>query len=210
MHKPEAEGFFAGGDIGLVSDSSALAIVGVRGREIHLMDLLELRPERGRPLKLSNVIASFAERLESFGIRSFMADGWSREPAREYTDACGLTISAAPEGQAGKVAVYVATRDAMREGRLHLGMHLRLRAQLRSITSTPVAGGGLKISAPRRGGHGDLVSAVTLAVSQACASGSEINLSAMMGDPHWAACMGLSRMSSEADDFLRPPDDDDY
>ena len=161
------EKFFAGGDIGLVSDSSALAIVGLSGRDITLRDLLELRPERGRPLKLSAVIASFAERLAVFGLRSFMADGWAREPAREYCTPLGIFIEQAPEGAAGKTAVYLATRDALREGRLALGVNLRLRAQLRSIVSAPTSGGGLKISAPRRGGHGDLVSALVLAVHSA-------------------------------------------
>ena len=162
-----AEKFFAGGDIGLVSDSSALAIVGLNGREITLRDLLELRPEKGRPLKLSAVIGAFAERLATLGLRSFTADGWCREPAREYTKALGIYIEDAPEGAAGKTAAYLATRDAMREGRLALGVNLRLRAQLRSIVSAPTSGGGLKISAPRRGGHADLVSALVLAVHSA-------------------------------------------
>lgn len=167
LRVPEAEFFCAGGDVGLIHDSSALAIVGCRGREIHLMELFEMRPEKGQPLKLSRVMAGFAEVLQRYSLHSFMADGWVREPAREHSDEHGVTIEAAPEGNAGKVAVYLATRDAMREGRLHLGVHLRLRAQLRAMQSKPMSGGRMQITAPRRSGHGDLVSALVLAVWQA-------------------------------------------
>lgn len=156
----------AGGDLGLTADSSALAVADEHETEIGIIDLVELQPEPGTPLKLSEVIELFAETLAPHGLRSFMADGWSREAAREHAEKHKVEIEAAPGGRQGKVDAYLATRDALREGVLGLPDNARLRAQLRSIIARPVPGGGLAISAPRRGGHGDLVSAIVLAVYQ--------------------------------------------
>lgn len=158
---------YAGGDLAQIGDSSALAIVGLEDGIIRLLEMIELRPKKGAPLKLSEIIATFAETLARHELGAFMADGHVREAAREHADKRGLAILDAPEGRKGKMDVYLATRDAIREGQLRLGVNLRLRAQLMAITSRPVPGGGLSISSPRRAGHGDLVSALTLAVWQA-------------------------------------------
>lgn len=165
--------FFFGGDIGLISDSSALAGVELVEGRVVLRDLVELRPSKGEPLKLSSVIATFASVVKARKASAFMADGWSREPAREYTNKESIELVTAPEGQAGKATTYLAMRDALRERVLdlaipeHPALMARLRTQLRGIISKPVPGGALRIMSPRRAGHGDLVSALVLAVYQA-------------------------------------------
>jgi hypothetical protein len=174
----------AGADVGLIRDSSTMAIAGRAYLPAHrveedgvthlvppsfklaLLDLEELRPQRGAPLKLSGVIAAFARVLARHRLSAFVADGHAREPAREYTTPRGLTIYAAPEGRDGKWATYSLLRKLISEGRLALPKNARLMAQLRAVRSEPMPGGGFKITSPRRTGqgHGDLVSALVLAI----------------------------------------------
>ncbi|NUP10882.1 MAG: hypothetical protein HOW73_32965 [Polyangiaceae bacterium] len=174
----------AGADLALVKDSSALAIVAAdmgdeEGEEDRpewvygLVALEEERPERGKPLKLSHVAGSFCRTIQKYGLRSFVADGHVREPAREYTDAAGVAVEAAPEGREGKFETYVLTRKLLNEGRLVLLDHPRLLAQLRAVRSKPMPGGGFQLTSPRRvgTGHGDLVSALVLAVWAASRGG---------------------------------------
>jgi hypothetical protein len=155
-----------GADLALVSDSSALAGVARVGERYELLELVERRPTKGAPLKLSTVVADFATTLRQHRSASFTADGHVREPAREFADAEKITIEAAPEGREGKWDTYSLVAKLFREGRLRLPRHPRLLAQLRAIVSRPMPGGGYAISSPRRpgGGHGDLVSAFVLAV----------------------------------------------
>ncbi len=162
---PKGAKVAAGGDLGLSRDDSCLAIVGEAGGTMHLLELLELRPERGVPLKLSAVIRDFATVTARHGCRSVTLDGWSREPAREHAEPLGLGITSAPEGRPGKEAMYLAARSAFAEGRIKLPPNARLMAQLRSVTARPAPGGSLSISQPRRAGsHGDLVSALVAAI----------------------------------------------
>lgn len=161
-----ADRWGAGGDIALVSDSSAIAIAASLGHVVTITDLTELRPKKGAPLKLSRTIETFAETLTYRGLRRFLADGHVREPAREFSDPLGVVIDAAPEGREGKNTTYIETRKLFSEGRLRIPNHARFVAQLRSITAKPMPGGGFSIVAPRRAGqgHGDIVSAAVLAI----------------------------------------------
>jgi hypothetical protein len=165
-----------GADLALVSDSSALAGVARVGESSYeLLEIVERRPEKGAPLKLSSVIRDFAAVLKGHGASSFTADGHVREPAREFAEAENITIDAAPEGREGKAQTYLFVAKLLREGRLRLPRHPRLLAQLRAIVSRPMPGGGYAISSPRRpggGGHGDLVSALVLAIHAASEGGT--------------------------------------
>ena len=172
----------AGADIGLVKDSSALAIVACTDQtRFTLLQIEEQRPRKGEPLKLSAVVASFASTMRAHGVHDVAADGHAREPAREWAEKENVTISPAPEGRQGKNDVYVAFGQALREGRVNLPRHPRLLAQLRAVVARPAPGGGFIISSPRRvgGGHGDLVSALVLAAWHA-QGGAGANYSAMM------------------------------
>lgn len=176
MKRParRADYYFAGGDIGLVSDSSALATIGVYGERMFLVDLFELRPKPGSPLKLSEVIHAFAERLRLFGLDAFVADGYSREAAREWAGREGILILPRPEGADSVAVSFTATRSAINEGLLGLIDHARLRAQFRAVVARPMSGGGMRITMPRRGGHGDLLSALTCAIARQQNAGSRM------------------------------------
>ncbi len=156
-----------GADVGLVSDESVI----VRAdREadgvISIGQIVALKPKKGAPLKLSEVIATFAATMAECGASCFMADGHVREPAREHAATHHIKIDSAPEGNAGKFKTYELVRRLLREGRLKLPDHPRLLQQLRTIVAKPMPGGGWSISSPRRAGmgHGDIVSALVLAV----------------------------------------------
>jgi hypothetical protein len=168
----EVAGF--GGDVGLVTDSSALVGVGAIDTRLRTLAILEKRPERGKPLKLSEVIRDFAGVLRSFDAREFVADGHAREPAREWAEKEEIEIVARPEGPTAKFDTFVAVREAFRDRRISIPRHARLLAQLRAVTAKPMPGGVWKVSSPRRIGqaHGDLVSALVLAV-HAAANGSD-------------------------------------
>lgn len=166
---PPSAAIGCGADLALISDSSALAIVARIGDAYELLELVERRPRKGVPLKLSTVVGDFAEAMRRHRAARFLADGHVREPAREFADAEKVTIDAAPEGRDGKLETYALVAKLLREGRIRLPRHPRLLAQLRAVVSKPTPGGGLSISSPRRagGGHGDLVSAFVLAVHAA-------------------------------------------
>lgn len=164
---PEGARIGAGVDLSATRDPSALAIVGAHGPRTRpvttVLDLLELRPQRGEALKMSETIRTFAASLARYGHKSFMADGWGREAAREWAGDHGLKIVHAPEGRDGKVTTYTVLQTLLNEGRIQLPPHQRLIAQLRSVTSRPAPGGSIQISSPRRmGAHGDIVSALVL------------------------------------------------
>lgn len=158
-----------GGDLALVSDSSALAVVSRIDQNFTLDDLHEERPARGQPLKLSHVVKVFAGKVREHGASSFMTDVHEREAAREHAENEKIEIVDAPTGSEAVWETYLALQQAMKEGRFRMPAHPRLAAQLRATVAKPKQGGGYTIRNPRRagGGHGDLVSALVLGVHAA-------------------------------------------
>jgi hypothetical protein len=157
-----------GADIGLVRDSSAAVAVHVEGRMVIVDEVIELRPAKGAPLKLSKVVAGFCEFAHRHHAQRVFADHHVLEPAREHlTD--GVRLIACPGGIAGKEQVFMHARTLLLEGRLTIpAVYRRLIEQLRNVVSKPTSGGGLLITSPRRGGaHGDLVAALVLALHAA-------------------------------------------
>jgi hypothetical protein len=188
----------AGCDFGFARNSSVLAVLEQVGAVFELVRLEEVKPARGEPLKPSKVGAQFQATMKACGCGRFAADGHYKESIKEHTS--GLVFDDAPAGQAGKASVFVQARSAMREGRIKLPNDPRLLKQLRQTVSKALPGGGLAISAPtwRGGEHGDLVSALVLAIWEAT---RKCNVD-------WAATMReLARLDDEvyADEFL---DDD--
>lgn len=158
----------AGGDFGFRSDSSALLLVALRGKELHVFDGREERPEDGLPLKPSVTVARFAECI---GKRCsyLMADQHYREAIAEHLEEHKLVFAPAPTTPAD---TYVRARMLLREtGRviIHpLPFRDRLVQQMREVQGKPTSGGGMSIVHPRwsKGGHGDLCSALVLALWQ--------------------------------------------
>lgn len=154
-------------DLGFKSDSSALVVCQSDGHRISVAEVLELRPQKGAPLVPSEVARAFAEVAFRFRCPMLVADSWCAEPMREHFRDHGLKLHPAPEGLTGKIETYTLARAALHEGRVLLPQHQRLLGQLRAVQRRPTSGGGVSITSPRRGtggGHGDLVSALVLAL----------------------------------------------
>ena len=160
---PEPGGVYgAAGDFAFRRNASAIAIV-LRDDEAYALALLdEQQPTPSTPLKPAAVVDLFAAPLRRFGIEDVATDSHERDDVADEMARHDITVSSLPAGQAGKAEQYLFTRRLLREGRLTLPKHPRLRAQLNAITSKPAPGGGLSIHSPRTpdGAHGDLVSAL--------------------------------------------------
>lgn len=161
----------AGGDLGFRSDSSALVIVHKRDIRYRVAEILELRPEKGVPLKPSETIEKFAIRLKAHGAKYMTADRYYSETVVEYLNEYDLIYSPAPSKPA---LPYMRMRALLRQNLIDLPNHPRLLAQMREVQGKPLAGGGMSIISPRSkaGGHGDILSACVLAIYSA-AGGDE-------------------------------------
>lgn len=169
---PAAAVMGCGGDLGLERDSSAIAVVSRLEDNYELCEYDEVRPGKGQPLSPRYVIRDrFAPVMRRHGVRAIALDAHYRQSAIEHLTALDLEFKDAPAGQQGKYDSYMNFRAQLRAGKMRLPNDPRLLAQLRAVTATPMAGGNVRISSPRRtgGGHGDVVSALVLAVW--CASG---------------------------------------
>jgi hypothetical protein len=174
--------------------------VGTAGGLHRLVDLIEVKPAKNAPLKPSVVGARFRNELGEIGCESVALDGHYLESNREHLSP--IRLVEAPGGQNGKAAVYVATRAAMREGRVRIPNHPRLVKQLRQVVSKPLPGGGLSISSPqwRTGEHGDVASAFVLAIWHAAKHANRSD---------WGATMrALAKIDEEV--YAEDLDDDGY
>lgn len=162
---PGTCGRAAGGDIGLRKDSSAL-VVCLNMRDTCIVALCdEMQPTKGNPLAPSTVYARWISAMSPYQLGEVLLDGHYFESAKEAMAIAGIRALLAPSGSQGKLETYLATKTLLNEGKLILPNHPRLLAQMKSVQSRPTAGGGVRIEVPRRAGngHGDLVSALTLA-----------------------------------------------
>jgi hypothetical protein len=156
---------YAGADFGFVNNSSAIAIAEKRGALVYILAIVEQRPRRGAPLRPSAVVADFANIARHYGLSAITSDAHYAESIKEHLREHGMRLVPAPEGQTGKVEAYLNLRKMVNEGRLRIPREPRLLQQLKSLTAKPTSGGGLQIGSPVRGGaHGDVASAVVLAV----------------------------------------------
>jgi hypothetical protein len=159
---------YVGGDLGLVRDASAFIAVHRLGSELVVADALELRPARGKPLQLSDVIAKACDFAERHGVRDLHVDHHALQPAREHLPP-GFRLKPVDPSQAAKVKRYELARAKMGEGHVHIpGPLVRLVNMLGDTIARPTPGGGMTITMPRRGGvHGDLAAAFVLALDAA-------------------------------------------
>ena len=158
-----------GADFAFRQDSSAIVVAQRIGDTIYVNQPVERRPAKGAPLKPSEVTAEFANHARAFGAEQIIVDSHYLESVREGLEPYGIQAVTCPEGQTGKERVYQIVRSAMVEGRVRLPDDARLLIQLKDVVRRPLPGGGLSITSPRTSqGHGDLVSAMVLAVWKLC------------------------------------------
>lgn len=185
----------AGGDFGFRSDSSALVIahdgkevVKVEGQKdtyipvLRVGAVLELRPEKGIPLKPSQTVKEFAVAMREQGATYVVADQHYRESIDEHLVAEGLAYCPAPTVPA---VAYMRVRALLRQGRVRLPDHARLLQQLKEIQGRPLPGGGMSILSPRwkTGGHGDIAAAFVLALFDL--GGEEVPVPKEVGSRAW-------------------------
>jgi hypothetical protein len=170
---------YAGTDLGFRRNSSALAIARSEGSKITIAFLDEKRPERGAPLKPSEVVRSFATSCARYQARTIAGD-------LHYADTAHEEIGKVREewrraGHTDRALEYVEleqTVDAITErfaefrrkcaeGLVDLPKNARLLIQMRLVTSKAMPSGAIKIELPKiAGAHGDLLGAVVNAATQ--------------------------------------------
>lgn len=155
----------AAGDIGLTKNSTALAVGHTRDGVTTLAELLEQKPEQGKPLKPTEVGATFRERLTWHHASYFMADTHYRESAVEALEPAGIGFIDAPD----PAEAFVRARKLMNEGHLRVPHHPRLIRQLRETMKRDLPGGKVRIILLKwpTGEHGDLAAAFVLMAYQA-------------------------------------------
>lgn len=153
----------AGMDLGFRSDSSALVIVHTKAQVRTVAEIVELRPVKGIPLKPSETIKKFAERLKAHGASHVLSDRHYQDTVIEYLIEYDLVFVPAPNTP---VDAYMRTRALMRQGLVKIPNHQRMLQQFSEIQGRPLAGGGMSVVSPRwkSGGHGDILSALVLAL----------------------------------------------
>lgn len=171
---PAGSEILIGADLGFRRDSSALVVVyKMATGEYKVAEVLELQPSLGEPLKPSFVVEQFARACKRHECSWLMADNHYRETIDEELAKQGLSYVPAPEGAKGKEEAHMQVKMLLNAGKIILPAHDKLIRQMKELTSRPTAGGGLSIQSPRRkagdngtGGHGDILSALVLALCQ--------------------------------------------
>jgi hypothetical protein len=176
-----------GADLGLVRDAAAFVAVHrkmdwheVKGRKEHrpeldvyfVTDLAEEMPKRGKPLKLSAMVALGEEMARRHGERMILSDGAMLEPAREHLEG-DVQLDPAPGGHNGNNERYRIVKALIHDGRVKIpAVFKRLVEQLEKVVAKPKAGGDFQIVLARTpGSHLDLVPAFVLAVWKAYETG---------------------------------------
>lgn len=198
----------AGGDFGFKADSSALLMVAMRGKMLHIFDGTEERPTKAAPLKPSKTVSRFVEVIKG-RCDYVVGDGHHRASIEELLQEHGLVYCPAPQTPAEN---YVTARQKLREGlvRVHVknlppDLVMRLLQQMRETQGKPTAGGGMSIKHPRwaMGGHGDIADAFTLAIWRVC--GTPIATpEPEPGSKEWQALQRQKRRQRHFDKANRP------
>jgi hypothetical protein len=167
---PKGSCLGAGGDLAMERDSSTIAIVSRLVDSYELLEADEVRPTKAAPLTPGYVVRDrFVPVLARYGVKDLALDQHYRRSAEEHLEALGCRLVAAEDTNQFKYETHMQLRAILRSGNLRIPRMPRLVVQLKAVTVTPMAGGRSKISSPRRAGqgHGDLVSALVLAVWRA-------------------------------------------
>jgi len=154
----------AGGDMGFVKNSSALAIVArstpdpARPERYRLARLEERKPVPGQPLQPEAVTAEFGGIATKYGERDLVVDSHEIAKVRDALLPLQMNAVLAPE----KEETFVLARRILHEGRFEMPLIPRLRAQLREVRTKALPGGGVRIFSRKKadGSHGDLAHAL--------------------------------------------------
>lgn len=155
-----------GADFAFRSDCSALVVVHQYGQKRIVADIVELKPKKGEPLRPSEVVETFAKVAKEHKAEAVVADGHYRESIAELLSTYDLGFISAPQGAGGKALQYQCTRTLLRDGLVTIPDDPRLISQLKEVQYRATSGGGVSIASPRYkgGGHGDICSALVLAL----------------------------------------------
>lgn len=156
-----------GGDLALVRDAAAVVVVHEQDGEYLVAEVVESKPAKGKPLRLSSVVKDFSAVAQRHGSSTIEVDHHELEAAKEHLPD-GVELLPCAGGQQGKVDSYTKLRDILHANRLKIPpQYQRVANQLRDVAKRPTPGGGVRIYSPHKGGvHGDIVSALVLAIDQ--------------------------------------------
>ena len=179
-----------GGDIGLVQDPTAFVVLQrpIGTDEIRVLDVLELKPKRGAPVELENVVRAAAGLCQQYGVRRIHVDHHSLAQAREWASKLGAKIVFEPASESGdrRQLRFQRMADAVKRNRLQIPKAFApLADQLGSLVASPRAKGGFSFEAPRRAGsHADSAMACILAAESLLADGAHLeSLRQLAGNP---------------------------
>jgi hypothetical protein len=153
-----------GGDLGFTSDCATFVCIERTAAGVRLVDYVELKPTpTSGPLKPSVVYAAGVTVCKRWGVMHVVADQYYSQNAKEEFWKERIAFIETPGGQQGKGDMFTVTRRYVHEGRAELPNDARVLTQFREVQSRPTPGGGMSITQPRKGGHGDIVSAAVAA-----------------------------------------------
>ncbi len=155
-------------DLAFARDSSALCIVEEHGGINTVIELDEVRGGDASDPRI--VIDRFIGALIAHEITAVMADCHYRKLLEVTLAEYEIRLLPEPAGAHGNTSVYLYARRVLVERRLRLPNHslrARLVQQLRDTRGKPLSSGAMAIEHSRKdGGHGDLASALVLALWQ--------------------------------------------
>lgn len=156
-----------GGDLALVRNSAAVVVVHEKDGRYLVAEVVEKKPTKGAPLKLSEVIRDFSSVAQRHGANEIEVDHHELEAAREHLPD-GVWLTPCVGGQQGKIDSYTRVRDLLHANKIDIPPQFqRLANQLRDVVKKPTSGGGVRIFSPEvNWAHGDLVSAFVLSLDQ--------------------------------------------
>jgi hypothetical protein len=167
----DVAGAWIGLDAAFTRDSFAAVVVdrdqGDPSR-LRLVAVREWRPSPGRPVDFEHVIGEIALLGRRYGLGRAYTDQHAGQPIVQALRKAGLAASVVTLTAQSKPAGWLVLRQRITDGTLELYRHDALLSQLRQVTVFYGSGGRQDVRQPRTSaGHGDLASALMLAVSQA-------------------------------------------
>jgi hypothetical protein len=169
LHRGEIIEPVAAADLAFQGDSSALVVVG-RDRQEERLRLAVARswsPRPGAPLSFSAVLDEIAQVCLAHGVRSLHIDQFSAAAATEHLRRHGITAAVETTTAQSKSAMFLNLKQRIYESEVELFDHPDLLAELRRI-ETVTTPGQATVRIRRLGAsHGDLATALALAVSKA-------------------------------------------